>query len=99
MGYPTPPVVSAIFGAGSNLSNQLPSSKSKKKKKAEDLMRIEHYATQDEDGNQVEYYGEGLQAYQDAKASAEENRLQVIALQFEYTDSELVDDFTCGKVE
>ena len=62
-------------------------------------MRIEHYATQDEDGNQVEYYGEGLQAYQDAKASAEENRLQVIALQFEYTDSELVDDFTCGKVE
>lgn len=62
-------------------------------------MEIEHYATEDKDGNEVTYYGEGVQAYQDAKAEAEGSHLRVIALKFEFTDSEMVDDFTSEENE
>jgi len=62
-------------------------------------MEIEVYVVEDAEGNEGDAYGpygypSQVAAYEAAKADAQECKGKVIAYQFEFSDSELVDDFT-----
>ena len=57
-------------------------------------MTIDGYATETAAGEEVHYYGEGVSAYHAAKKDAQTFRYRVIEYHFEYTDSEMIEDYT-----